>query len=147
MEKQEKQNRLPYKKEELLELIWCDIMNGVSRYQIKLKLERDAYEGYPTSTYSRSGQYKLIKDAYDKCEIELQGKRDELRKVFYDRFLSLYNDCIENGDRRTALETLKYITKLSGLEEPEKIELSGTLNENINITFGFNKDEEENETD
>ena len=34
MEKQEKQNRLPYKKEELLELIWCDIMNGVSRYQI-----------------------------------------------------------------------------------------------------------------
>lgn len=147
MAKEKKLNRTPYNVEELNELIWCDIMNGLSRYQIKLKLERDAYEGFETSKLSRTAQYNHIKNAYDKCEIELQGHRDELRKVFYDRFLSLYNDCIENRDRRTALETLKYITKLSGLEEPEKIELSGTLDNNINITFGFNKDGEENETD
>lgn len=140
--RERKTDRTTFNKDELMELIWCDILNGVSRYQILLKLERDAYPGFITSAYKRSSKYKIVKDAYDHCKIELDGNKDKLRQLFYDRLLGLYNDCIENRDRRTALETLKYISKLSGIEEPEKIELSGTLDNNVNITFGFNKNNE-----
>lgn len=131
-----------YDREELVELVWCDLVNGLSKYQVITKLENDGY-GLNTSQYSRSRHYKVITDAYNRCETELKDKREKLRDILYERTLAVYNDAFENKDRATALNALKYLGKISGAEEPEKIDINANINGEVSISFAFDKIEEE----
>lgn len=139
-----KKGRIPFEKDELIELMWIDLMSGVSRYQIMLKLERDAYDGYETSKLSRASKYKYLQLAYGKCEGELQEERAKLRDLFYSRFLSVYEDAMENRDRQNAIRALDLASKIAGVyaEEKKDITLRGDIKATIN--FGL-ENKEENE--
>lgn len=142
-------NNMPidWKREDLLEMVWCDLINGLSRYQILQKMKKDAYEGFTTSEVSDVTKYKLIRDAYKLCHTEITEKKERLRDVLYERVLAVYNDSFTNRERKTALEALKYLGKLTGVEEPEKVDVNANVNSEVTITFGFEKldDEEEEE--
>ena len=116
---------IPLEKEELLELIWIDIVNGLSRYQISLKLDRDAYPNHHTSNLSKS------------CEYELKENKDKQRDLFYERVLSVYNDSVDQRDRQSALKALDMIGKLGGLyaKEEKDVNITGTIK--ANISFGI----------
>lgn len=129
----------PFDKEALIELIWIDLVEGVSRYQILLKLERDAYDGYHTSHLSRSSKYNYIQEAYNNCKAERQEEKEKQRDLFYERILNVYNDAITNRDRQNALKALDMGLKLSGLyEQKQDINISGNLN--ATISFGLEED-------
>lgn len=133
-------------REELIELLWCDLLNGVSRYQLMLKLERDAYvsqdgKRFETSKMNKSTRYDYIAEAYKNCEIELADKRDEQRKLWYERVLSIYNDCTDARDRQNALKALDMLNKMLGLSEPEQIDVNGKIK--VNISFGLEDNDEE----
>lgn len=141
----QKKGRIPYEREVLLEEIYCDIINGLPRLQVKRKLDEDAYS-IQTSQYCRSNKYKIIDDAYKLCEIEIKENKDRLRKLFYERTLSLYADCVDQNDRRTALDAIKYLSKLSGVESSDN-NININSDGNVTISFGFENKNEDNQED
>lgn len=140
-------SRIPFEKDELIELMWIDLCAGVSRYQIMLKLDRDAYTGYETSKLSQATKYKYLQLAYGKCEGELQEEREKLRDLFYSRFLSVYEEAMENRDRQNAIRALDLASKIAGVyaEEKKDITLRGDIKATINFGIGEEENKEENE--
>ena len=123
--------RPKFDREELVQLIYIDLINGVSRYQIMLKLKRDQYEGFESSKFSRSKQYDLIQEAYENCKIELKEQKEQQKELMYQRLLDVYQ----------AISALKELKKLMGLDDPDKVDV--TANVNVDISFGL----EDNETE
>ena len=58
IKKTKEKKMIPLEKEELLELIFLDLIQGFSRYQIMLKLDRDAYPNHKTSKLSKACKYQ-----------------------------------------------------------------------------------------
>lgn len=133
--------RPKFDREELVQLIYVDLINGVSRYQILLKLKRDQYEGFESSKFSRSKQYDLIQEAYENCKIELKEQKEQQKELMYQRLLDVYQECRDARDRQNAISALKELKKLMGLDDPDKVDV--TANVNVDISFGL----EDNETE
>ena len=143
MKKTKDKKYIPLKKEELIELIFLDLINGESRYRIMLKLNRDAYPGDNTSKLSRTSKYNYIQEAMLNCEAELKETKDKQRNLFYQQILGVFNDAQMANDRQSALKALDMLSKVAGLyaKEEKDINLNGSIN--ANISFGLNKEEED----
>lgn len=135
--------KIPIEKEELLELIFLDLIQGYSRYQILLKLDRDAYPGHNTSKLSRACKYNYIQEAILNCQAELKETKDKQRDIFYQQILGVFYDAQQANDRQSALKALDLIGKVAGLyaKEEKDVTLNGSIN--ANISFGLNKEEED----
>lgn len=130
-----------YLKEKVVMAVWIDLCNGVSRHDIMQKLENDLMvEGVETSRLTKSMKYKIISDAYAMAKEELDEQRDKQRELFYQRLLTVYNECMVANDRQNALKALDLFGKFGGLYEKEKVEISGNLTQDVNISFGFSED-------
>ena len=130
-------------KEKVVIAVWIDLCNGVSRHDIMQKLDNDLMvEGVETSRLTKSMRYKIISDAYAMAKEELDEQRDKQRELFYNRLLTVYNECMVANDRQNALKALDLFAKFGGLYEKEKVELSGNLTQDVNISFGFSEDKE-----
>lgn len=132
-----------YLKEKVVIAVWIDLCNGVSRHDIMQKLENDLMlEGVETSRLTKSMKYKIISDAYAMAKEELDEQRDKQRELFYQRLLTVFNESMEANDRQSALKALDMFARFGGLYDKEKVEISGNLTENVNISFGFSEDKE-----
>lgn len=130
-------------KEKVVIACWIDLCNGVSRHDIMQKLDNDLMvEGVETSRLTKSMRYKIISDAYAMAKEELEEQRDKQRELFYNRLLTVYNECMVANDRQNALKALDLFGKFGGLYEKEKVEISGNLTETVNISFGFTEEKE-----
>lgn len=125
-------------KEAILNEIWADILNGVSRYEIMQKLKSDRYTN-KTSMLVEGTMVKYIREAHDLCEIELKENRDKMRDVLWQRILSVYEDSIKAHDRQSALKSLEMMAKYGGLspDNENKVKVE-TKDSSVEITFGFN---------
>ena len=133
-----------YLKEKVVIAVWIDLCNGVSRHDIMQKLDSDLMvEGVETSKLTKSMRYKVISDAYAMAKAELDEQRDKQRELFYQRLLTVFNESMEANDRQNALKALDMFAKLGGLYDKEKVELSGTIDHNVVVDFGFDNDDEE----
>ena len=132
-----KQNKIcaKYDREELVQLIVCDILNGVSRYRVLLKLKRDLYPDIETSKFSRSKQYDLIQEAYENCKIPLAKERDKMRNLQLARLEDILEECRDQNDRANAVNVIKEMNKLTGIYEPEKVDVTGDIK--VNRSFGI----------
>ena len=128
---------IPLKKEELIELIFLDLINGESRYRIMLKLNRDAYPGHTTSKLSRTSKYNYIQEAMLNCEPELKETRDNQRKLLYQQILGVFNDAQMANDRQSALKALDMLSKVAGLYAKEEKDVNISGNINATISFGL----------
>ena len=134
--------KIPIEKEELLELIFLDLIQGYSRYQILLKLDRDAYPGHNTSKLSRACKYNYIQEAILNCQAELKETKDKQRDIFYQQILGVFYDAQQANDRQSALKALDMLGKVTGLyaKEEKDVNISG----NISATISFGLEEENN---
>lgn len=132
---------IPLEKEELLELIFLDLIQGFSRYQIMLKLDRDAYPGHNTSKLSRACKYNYIQEAILNCQAELKETKDKQRDIFYQQILGVFYDAQQANDRQNALKALDMLGKVAGLyaKEEKDVNISG----NISATISFGLEEED----
>lgn len=137
--------RKPLEKVLLVELVWKDLVKGLSRYEILRKLENDGYEGFKTSEVSRASRYNYIQEAYENAKGELREEKEKQRDMFYERVLSVYKDALKSNDRKNALKALDMAIKLSGLyaEEKKDITLRGDIKATINFGIGGEKDDED----
>ena len=141
IKKKKKKKMIPLQKEELLELIFLDLIQGFSRYQIMLKLDRDAYSGHKTSKLSKACKYQYIQEAMLNCEAELKETKDKQRNIFYQQILGVFYDAEQANDRQNALKALDMLGKVAGLyaKEEKDVNISG----NINATISFGLEEED----
>lgn len=132
---------IPLEKEELLELIFLDLIQGFSRYQIMLKLDRDAYPNHKTSKLSKACKYQYIQEAMLNCEAELKETKDKQRNLFYQQILGVFYDAEQANDRQNALKALDMLGKVAGLyaKEEKDVNISG----NISATISFGLEEED----
>ncbi|NDV83954.1 hypothetical protein [Bacteroides sp. 51] len=130
-----------YLKQDWVQEIWTKIINGQTRYEIIKELEVDTY-GWGSDKWSRAQRYKVVKQAYDECAIELADNREKQRNLMYDRYLSIYEDAVNNADRTNARQTLDSLTKLMGLNEPEKLMINSDVIVQIDFNANTNNDED-----
>ena len=141
MAKNTKDN-IKLKKDDITYRIYLDLVNGLTKYEVYKKLKEDAYPE-PTSHYSNTHRYRLVKSAFDMAKEECEEKIEEQRHMMYNRILAVYNDSINSNDRVNALKALDQLSKLIGLyDNKQKVEISGNLTKDINISFGFTEEKE-----
>ena len=140
MAKIKNKTKSTYEREELVEVIVYDILSGVSRYRIKLKLDRDNYDGFTTSSLSRATKYNLIQEAYTKCEIPLEAEKDKMRNLQIARLEDMLEESRDARDRQNALGIIKEINKLTGIYPTENVTVSGDGNLNVRISFGIEEE-------
>lgn len=129
--------------------VYCDIVNGLSSSDIIDKFAQCMYDGQKRAIKMRTAQ-DYIRAARTRLEYDFQYEADQLRHDLYAKMLSVYSDAIEHNDRYNALIALDKIMKLTGcaMEKQQQNNIQVNANkEGIQITFGFNKDEETEETD
>ena len=110
-----------YQTYELLCKIADDIIVGYTWKDIKKKIETDQYNPFKTSNKTRERQWQYYKEATALLKVEFEEEKKELRNVLYERYLSLYKTCVSRNEMNTALNSLKEIAKLMGLNEADKV--------------------------
>lgn len=133
-------------KKELVYRIAKDIVNGLSRSKVVKKMKDDGYYmSFKTSEYTDGSMSTAYDDAVKMLKVEFDGKKDELRNVVYERYLNLYNEALQANDRTNALATLKEMTRMLGLNEPELYNIKE--DKRIIIDFGFDNNDEDDMND
>lgn len=136
-----------YQNYELLCKIADDIIVGYTWKDIKKKIETDQYESFKTSNKTRERQWQYYKEATALLKVEFEEEKKELRNVLYERYLSLYKTCISRNEMNTALNSLKEIAKLMGLNEADKVDLTSENKIVIDFTFDNADSEDEHQDD
>lgn len=115
--------------------VYRDILKGVPVSTIIDRIEHDYYKSglhYSPKGKSQSAR-NLLTRVRKKMKADYEEERKHLRETTINRLHNLYNECMDNLDRQTALNTIKYIGKITGMEEPQKVEVN--LNGQIEIDF------------
>ena len=120
------------RKDEVVTHIYNDICNGATYTNCLNKLMNDDYEvGHK---YSESRADKLIQMARKLIRQDFEEDRKEIKARLYVAIQDVFNECREANDRSNALKALDQISKLLGLNEPDKIDMRL---QNVDINFGF----------
>lgn len=133
-ERREIQRRL------LVDEIVADITNGVSKSDVLTKLQSGIYTYAVSPSMSQSSSYEWWNRAMDKFRLNNEASIAEKRDIMYSRYLNIYNESMEEGNKIAAKQTLDSMVKFFGIATPEKTEV--TL-KNITIDFGFDEDGED----
>lgn len=131
---------------ELIYRITSDIIEGANRETVVRKMKNNEYNmSFKTSEYADNTIVKMYKEAHRWLKVEQDGDKDQLRNVFYERYLNLYKNSLQANDRTNALATLKEMTRMLGLNEPEKLNIKE--DKKIIIDFGFEDNGNNSETE
>lgn len=133
--------------DDILDLVYVDICNGVSRSDITQKLMKGLYEPQKKGmTYRTANEY--YNTALDRMHFNTDIEHQRLKDIFYNRYESILEQCIKNGDMYNARATLTDMAKIFlGLDKKETNIQINNNKEGITIHFGFTKEEDDNETE
>ena len=131
---------------ELMYRMASDIIEGANRETVVRKMKNDEYNmSFKTSEYADNTILRMYKEAHRWLKVEQEGDKDELRNIFYERYLNLYKNSLQANDRTNALATRKEMTRMLGLNEPEKLNIKE--DRKIIIDFGFEDNGNNSETE
>lgn len=125
--------------DDIIDDVYVDIANGVSRSDITQKLVNGLYSSQQKNmSYRQALEYwntALERMHYNK-DIEL----DKLRDVFYTRYESLFEEAVKNNDIYNAKAILDSMSKIFGIENksPQNaIQINNGGDDKIVINFGL----------
>lgn len=130
--------------------VYCDICNGVSRSEITQKLINGMYDSQTHQqskmTYRTANEY--YNTALDRMHFNTDVEHQRLKDIFYTRYESLLEEAIKKGDIFNAKGILDSMAKifLGDDKDKNRIEIKNDK-EGITIKFGFAKDEDDNIVD
>lgn len=128
--------------DDIIDDVYVDIANGVSRSDITQKLMNGLYSSQKgqqkSMTYRTAQEYwntALERMHYNK-DIEL----DKLRDVFYSRYEALFEEAVKKNDIYNAKAILDSMSKIFGIEQktPQNaIQINNGGDDKIVIHFGL----------
>ena len=129
--------------DEIVELVYTDICNGVSRRDCQKKLTLGEYGNKPISTRQAQYYYKAALDQLAE-NTDIEAKR--LKDVLWSRYESLLETAIRKDDIYNAKGILDSMAKIFGLEQKTPttaIQINGG-DEKIVVNFGLSDTKLEN---
>ena len=124
--------------DDLVELCYVDIANGMSRSQVIEKLKQGLYGNKPYAARQAANYYNA---ALDRFAVDTDIEADRLRNLFWGRYEALYEDCVKNNDRYNARGCLDSMAKIFlGLGREKALIEINKDGGNIQISFGFNNE-------
>lgn len=118
-----------------------DILNGATWSVLRDKLMNDDYKiGH---NYSEPQSQRIVRKAREIIRQDIDEQMPTLRDDMIARFLDIYTECRELGDRISALKALEHINKICGLYQ-DKLKVDADIKQEVIIDFGYDKDSSEN---
>lgn len=127
--------------EDVLDEVTCDLINGMSKSDILLKLHNGLYENQKKGiTYPMALEY--YNAVLNRLQID-EPEKDNARQVFYSMYLNLYREQMEVGNTLGAKATLDSMIKLMGLDRqsPTTAIQINSNNDTMEIKFGLNNND------
>lgn len=127
--------------DETVTAVYVDIANGMSRSDCLEKIQQGLYGNKPVK--ARQSAY-IYNAALDRFAVDCDVEAERLRNVFYGRYESIFQQCIDNNDMYNARATLTDMARIFGIERktPDTAIMINSDKENgVTINFGFDKNE------
>lgn len=134
--------------DDVIDEVYVDICNGVSRTDITQKLINGLYESQKRGMTYRTAQ-EYYNTALDRMHFNTDVEHQRLKDIFYTRYESLLETAIKKNDVFNAKGILDSMAKIFLVGDMKstnnaKVEVN-TKDSKVTISFGFAKDEEDNE--
>lgn len=134
------------KVDRVVDSVYVDLVNGLTRSDVTQKLIEGLYDEQEGKGITYRVAVEYVNAAQQRMMYDFEEKADILRADLYTKMMSVYSDCIEKNDRYNALIALDKIMKLTGVAmDKPKTQVNLSTNGDIKISFGFNKEEQEEE--
>lgn len=133
--------------EALLDEITTDLINGVARSEIIIKLTDKNelhYENQIKSlSYIAADEY--LKAAYSRLSLDRDRDVEQVKDALYSQYLNIYRECLESGNLMAAKATLDSLVKLYGIDRAPQnaIQINTDKENGVVINFGFSENEGE----
>lgn len=131
------------KADELVELVYCDIANGVSRSVIIDKVMKGLYDNKPLKARQSAEYYNR---ALERFAVDTDIEAEKLRQMFYGRYEALLEEAVKKGDIYNARGILDSMCKIFGVEKKEPstaIQINSDKEGGVTVNFGFDKKDED----
>ena len=132
------------KADALVEKVYCDIANGVSRSVCLQKLQMGEYGNMPYKQRQSAYYYNM---ALDRFAVDCDVEAERLRQMFYGRYESLLEEAVKKGDLYNARGILDSMSRIFGIEKktPDTaIMINSDKEGGVTVNFGFAKKDEDN---
>ena len=132
------------KADALVELVYCDIANGVSRSVVIDKIKKGAYDGMERPLCARTAAY-YYNAALDRFAVDTDIEAEKLRQMFFGRYEALLEDAVKKGDIYNARGILDSMSRIFGIERkiPDTaIMINSDKEGGVTVNFGFDKKDE-----
>ena len=128
----------------IIDQIYCDICNGLTRDDIISKVVNSLYEGQ-----KKKPTRQTASDYYSAAINRIRGNMDEIDKnlaaTLYTRYEMLFNESLKKGDLRLSRDILNDVSRIFGPEKDKTLTVQADTNEKvIRISFGFSDDNANN---
>lgn len=127
--------------DETVTAVYVDIANGMSRSDCLEKIQQGLYGNKPVK--ARQSAY-IYNAALDRFAVDCDVEAERLRNVFYGRYESIFQQCIDNNDMYNARATLTDMARIFGIEKktPDTaIMINSDKEGGVTVNFGFDKNE------
>lgn len=116
------------------------ILNGGVYSVLESNLMEDEYGlGH---CYSNSQAHKIIKEAREIIRKDTEEQMPSLKSDMLNRYLDIYTESREVGDRQSAIKSLEQINKLYGLFQ-DNVKIQADVKKEVVIDFGYGEREED----
>ena len=132
------------KADALVDLVYVDIANGVSRSEIIQKITKGVYESMERPLAARTAAY-YYNAALDRFAEDRNIEAEKLRDMFFGRYESLLQDAVKKGDLYNARGILDSMARIFGVEKKDAPQNAVQIinnKEGIKVSFGFNNDDD-----
>lgn len=125
--------------ENVLDQVYADICNGVSKFDCMQKLQKGVYG----KELTKRNAYEYYNAAFDRLAVNSDIEAEKLRSLLYSRYETLLEECVKKGDMYNARGVLDSMAKifLGVRENQTNIQLNNN-SDGITINFGFDKTDE-----
>ena len=128
--------------DDIVDEVYVDICNGVSRSDIVQKLTKAVYQsqkGKP-KTYRTANEY--YNTALDRMHFNTDIEHQRLKDVFYNRYESLLEEAIKKGDIFNAKGILDSMAKifLGTDKNNTNIQINSDKENGVTVNFGFSSE-------
>lgn len=137
------------KADALVSLVYCDIANGMSRSDIIEKITNGLYKGMekPLAARQAANYYNA---GLDRFAVDCDVEAEKLRNMFYGRYETILAECMKRGDVFNARATLDSMAKIflgDYYNKQNNIQINTNGDSKIVVTFGFNENKSEDDSE
>jgi hypothetical protein len=134
--------------DDVIDEVYCDIANGVSRSDITQKLMKGLYKSQRREMkYGTAQQY--YNTALDRMHFNTDIEHQRLKDVFFSRYESLLETAIKKGDVYNAKGVLDSMAKIflaDDIKNKSNAQIEVNAGDNkVTIKFGFDQEDKEDD--